>query len=431
MCNRHDRTHLPRQASRRDVIRLALASLGMAALGPSVLRRLPVAHAAPQSITRLVLVNLVGGNDGLNTVIPRTLSEYYTRRPTIRVPAGQELALTGGANPTSLYGLHPSLTRLRSLWLEGSAAVVQRVGYPSWNQSHFESSDIYSYGVRNGFGTLAVPQGGWIGRWCDQYAPTPLGAVALRAGRPTDFAGASTGLFTANDLASFLYNADPAYPEDQAHRLGVVQQVLDSHATPGLSQDAREALGLGQQLADQLQAALAAYTTGVTWPTSTLASSLRDAAVMIQGGFETRIFYVQTGGFDLHGAQGAATGSHATLLASLDAALGAFVQDMKDRNLWNTTRIVVHSEFGRRAYENGSNGTDHGHGNAWFVLGGGIQGGSHGPDLASADLQGEFPGYAVDFRDVWRDMLANHLGSGDLTQVFPESQPTSTALGIA
>jgi uncharacterized protein (DUF1501 family) len=419
MCSEHDRPHLPRQASRRDVLRLALGSLGLAALGPGLLRRAPVAHAAPQSLTRL------------NPVIPRTLSEYYSRRPTIAVPAGQELGLTGGANPTTRYGLHPALTNLRTLWQEGSVATVQRVGYPSWNQSHFESGDIYSYGVRNGFGALAVPQSGWIARWCDQYAPTPMGAVAIRAGRPTDFVGGSSNPFSLNDIAGFRYYPDPAYPEDQAHRLGVVQQVLDGHATPGLSQDAKTALGLGIDLADQLQAALASYTTSVTWPTSALASSLRDAAVLVQGGFETRLFYVQAGGFDLHASQGAGTGSHATLLGQVDSALAAFVQDMKNRGLWTSTRIVVHSEFGRRSYENGSNGTDHGHGNVWFVLGGGIQGGSHGPDLVAADLQAEFPDYGVDFRDVWRDVLVQHMGSSDLTTVFPESQPTSTQLGIA
>lgn len=431
MCDRHDRPHLPRQASRRDVLRLALGSLGMAALGPSVLRRLPAAHAAPRDLTRLVLVNLVGGNDGLNTLIPRTLGEYYSRRPTIAVPPGEELSLAAGAQPTTRYGLHPAMPRLRDLWQQGSAAAVMRVGYPSWNQSHFESSDIFSYGVRNGFAPLPVPQSGWLARWCDEYAPTPMGAVALRAGRPTDFAGGTTTSFTAGDLASFRYSADPAYPEDQAHRLGVVQQVLDAHATPGISQDARRALGLGQQLAGQLQGALAAYTTRVAWPTSQLAASLRDAAVLIEGGFETRVFYVQAGGFDLHGAQGASTGSHASLLARVDAALGAFAQDMQDRGLWDSTRIVVHSEFGRRAYENGSQGTDHGHGNTWFVLGGGVRGGVHGPDLVGADLQGEFPDYAVDFRDVWRDVLGRHLGSSDLARVFPEAQPTSTQLGIA
>lgn len=436
MCNHHASRHLkPRHlkssATRRDVLRFTLGGLGLAALGPVAMRNMPVATGAPQNITRVLLINMIGGNDGLNTVIPRTLAEYYSRRPTIQIPAGQELMLTGGANSTSAIGLHPTMDQIRALWLEGSVAAVQRVGYPSENLSHFTSSDIYSQGVRNDFGSLGILPSGWIARYADLHAPTPMGAVAVGVGRPLDFVGGTSNPFLVQNLDGFEFQADPGNPNDQQHRLQVVQGVLSGFGGVGLSQEAKTALELGHQLTAQVQAAVSGFTTAVTFPTTNIGGFLRDAATLIEGGFETRLFYTGFGGFDLHGAQGAGVGAHATLLQRLDDAVGAFVQDMKNRGQWNNTRIVIHSEFGRRNYENASIGTDHGHGNCFLVLGGGINGGTHGPALVPSDLQSEYPTYAVDFRDVYRDVLENHLGVPDADPVFPEAQPISTNLGIA
>jgi uncharacterized protein (DUF1501 family) len=431
MCMNPSHPPLARRATRRDVLRFTLGGVGMAALGPAVLGRLPVAHGAPQALSRAVFINLIGGNDGLNTVVPRTLSEYYDRRPTLQVPPGQELALTGGSHATSLYGLHPALDQIRALWLEGSVACVQRVGYPQANLSHFTSSDIYSYAVRDAFAPLGIDPSGWVARYADAFAPTPMGAVALGVGRPLDFVGGTSNPLTLQNLDGFEFQPDPQNPQDLEHRLQVVQQVLAAHATPGLPQETKTALGLGHDLAGQIQAALAGFSTSVTFPATALGAFLRDAAVLIEGGFETRVFYTGFGGFDLHGAQGAGVGAHATLLTRLDDAVGAFAQDLKNRGLWESTRIVIHSEFGRRNYENASAGTDHGHGNVFLVLGGGVSGGSHGPDLVATDLQGEFPAYAVDFRDVYRDVLENHLGVPDADVVFPEPQPITTSLAIA
>jgi|GEM_PF-767993 len=441
MCNTHAARHLqprhlrPRHlkssATRRDVLRFTLGGLGIAALGPVAMRHMPVATGAPQNVTRVLLINMIGGNDGLNTVIPRTLAAYYSRRPTIQIPPGQELLLTGGANPTTQIGLHPTLDQIRALWLEGSVAAIQRVGYPSENLSHFTSSDIYSYGVRNDFGSLGIDPSGWIARYADLHAPTPMGAVAVGVGRPLDFVGGSSNPFLVQNLAGFQFQSDPGNPNDQQHRLQVVQDVLSSFGGVGLSQESKTAIELGHQLSAQVQTAVSNFTTGVTFPTTNIGGFLRDAATLIEGGFETRLFYTGFGGFDLHGAQGAGVGAHATLLTRLDDAVGAFVQDMKNRGQWNNTRIVIHSEFGRRNYENASDGTDHGHGNCFLVLGGGINGGTHGVDLTPSDLLAEYPTYAVDFRDVYRDVLENHLGVPDADSVFPEAQPISTNLGIA
>ena len=436
MCRNHSvrsqsLKHLPRGTTRRDVLRFTLGGLGLAALGPWAVRRMPSATGAPQPITRALFINLIGGNDGVNTVIPVTLPEYYSRRPTIKIPAGSELSLNSGPNATAAYGLHPALDRIQALWTEGSAAVVNKVGYPSENLSHFTSQDIYSYGVRGTFGPLGIDPSGWIARYADANAPTPLGAVAVGMGRPLDFTGGASNPLLLTSLAQFQFASDPLNGADAAHRLSVVQSVLSGFAGTGLSGEAKTAIDLGHQLAAQLQAALSTYTTTVTWPTTPIGSFLKDVSTLVQGGFESRIFYTGFGSFDLHGTQGAGTGAHATLLQRLDDAIGAFADDMKARQQWNNTRIVVFSEFGRRNYENASQGTDHGHGEEVLVLGGGLSGGVHGPALQSSDLQAEYLPYAVDFRDVYRDVLLNHLGAASIATVFPETQPLNTVLTIA
>jgi uncharacterized protein (DUF1501 family) len=439
MCRNHSNRHLPHGTTRRDVLRFTLGSVGLAALGPLWLERLPTATGAPQNLTRLIVINLVGGNDGLNTVIPRALQgQYDALRPNIKIVSGAQLLLDQGPNATLNYGLHPALDQIRTLWNEGSAAIVNRSGYPDANLSHFTSSDIYAQAVREDFGSLGIPPSGWIARYADLFANTPMGAVSVGMGRPLEFVGGSSNPFLAGSLAAFNYQNDagqpptfPGYPADAQHRLQVVQDVLAGFGGVGASAQAKTALLLGQQLAGQIQAAVAGYTTAVTWPASSLGNYLRDVSTLIQGGFETRVFYTGFGGFDSHAGEGNGTGTHATLLGRLDDAVAAFAQDMKNRGQWNNTRIVVFSEFGRRNYENASFGTDHAEGSVVFELGGGLNGGMKGPDLVAGDLAGDAVEYAVDFRDIYRDVIVNHLGAPTADGVFPETQPINTALGIA
>jgi uncharacterized protein (DUF1501 family) len=432
MCNKHHRLHVPRGTSRRDVLRFTLGGLGLAALGPLAMRRMPVASGAPQNRTRAVFLNLIGGNDGFNTVIPRDhQTQYDALRPDIKITADQQLLLDQGPNATTRYGLHPALDQIRALWNEGAVAIVNRVGYPDANLSHFTSMDVQSYAVRGSFGPLGIPASGWIARYADLFAPTPMGAVAIGVGRPLDFVGGTSNPFLASSLANFRFQSDPNYPQDAQHRLQVVQNVLAAYGGVGVSGEAKTALELGQQLADQVQQAVANYTTGVAWPASNLGNFLRDVSTLIEGGFESRVFYTGFGSFDTHAGQGAGAGIHNTLLQRLDDAVGAFAQDMKNRGQWDNTRIVVFSEFGRRNYQNASTGTDHGEASSWIVIGGGLSGGVHGPDIVAGDLAGEWPTYAVDFRDVYRDVLENHLGVPSADAVFPEAQPITNVLGIA
>jgi len=413
-------------ASRRDLLRWGAATAGIAALGP-MRGLLPTASGSPQNIKRLIVINQFGGNDTLNMFIPVGLSAYYARRPTIAIPSDGALSLAGPA-ATNSYRLHPSMPKIASLWNEGKVAAVNRVGYPQENLSHFTSQDIFSLGVRNSFGPLGIPQSGWIARYADLYAPTPMGAVALGVGRPLDFAGGNTPPFLANDLPNFKFVPSPTNSA-QIYRLEKAKTLLSSFAGTGNEGEAKKSQKLAYDLVDQIQASITAYTSGVTYANDYISRRLREVAILIQGGFETRVFFTGYGGFDTHSAQGSTAGAQATLFARLDDAVGALAQDLKDMGAWNDTVIAVITEFGRRSYENGSAGTDHGHAFCELLVGGAVKGGVHGPDLVNADINAEYPSYAVDFRSIYMEALANHLGS-DPAPVFPEPLEKTVNLGI-
>ena len=429
------RIRLPRDVTRRDVLRASLAGAGLLALGP-VGRRLSEASGAPLAgHRRMVVVNLSGGCDTLNVFIPVGLASYFTKRGAIAIAQDAALPLDG----TSAVRVHPSMPRLQALWNAGDAAIVQRVGYPTANLSHFESSKIYSYGGRNGFGALGLQPSGWIARYADLNAPTPLGAVSVGMGRPVDFVGGTSNPLLVSSLGGFRLSGGTS-TNARAHRLATARTILRSATGAGLDGEARAAISQAHDLTDQIQTALTNHNTyvttaGITWPNTGIARNLKDIAALVHGGFETRVFYTGQGGYDTHGGQLA---SHVTLLGQLDAALGAFADELKTlasdagRTVWDDVVVVVITEFGRRTDVNGSAGTDHGHAYTAIVLGGGVSGGSsYGPELTDADLtvkQG-YPSYAVDFRSIYKEVLRDHLGA-DPAPVFPEALPTDTTLGV-
>lgn len=417
--------------TRRDVLRFSLAGAGLMALGP-LARHLPAATGAPQSLKRLVIVNCYGGNDTLNMVPPVTLSPYYSRRTGLAISEAEGLALTGSYG-TSAHKLHPAMPKLAAMWAQGQVAAVTRVGYPQANTSHFTSQDIFSFGVRGSFGQLGIPTSGWVARFCDRYAPTPLGAVTVGVGRPRDIIGGTTSPLPVAKLSQFKILGAGAsgnsYTPAHYHRLAAAKGLIDDFGGTGRLASQKTALDQAHALTAQVQTALTNYTTSVVYPNETLSNQLKDIAVLIQGGFETRIFYTGFGGFDTHDKQGQGTGTQATLFGRIDNALGAFSDDLKAMGVWNDTVIVIITEFGRRNYVNGNLGTDHGHAFTEIVLGGAVRGGMYGPAMVDADLLSEYPSYAVDFRSVYKEILDRHMGT-DPAPVFPEALQIENTLGI-
>ncbi|MDA1194238.1 MAG: DUF1501 domain-containing protein [Planctomycetota bacterium] len=430
MCKKH----LPRSVSRRDILRYTLAGAGLAALGPLGRGLIPVASGAPIAAhRRLVSLFCYGGYDGLNLLVPTTNAAYYTRRPSIAVQPANALDI-GEAD----YRLHPELDRIAALFGTGEACAFRLVGYPQANLSHFISQDIHSWGVRGDFSPLGIDESGWVARYADLHAPTPMGAAAIGVGRPLEFEGGMSNPFMAGSLAGFEFSDSSIGSSDHAHRMATLSSVLQSYSGDTLTTEAKNALDQGIQLSDQIQLAVSSYQDPMSgspfsaaYPTSTPGRYLRDAAILIRGGFETRVFMTGFNGWDTHGSQGNETGTMANLIARMDDAVGTFVDDCKDMGVWNDTLLLISSEFGRRNFENGSTGTDHGHGNIFFAIGGNLSGTArlYGPDITEADVSGQnWLHYEVDYRDMFREAVANHLG-GNGAAVFPEVQAINTFLG--
>ncbi|MBE7490728.1 MAG: DUF1501 domain-containing protein [Planctomycetes bacterium] len=428
--------------ARRGFLRAGAACATVTALGALGRGRLPFSaplRAAPLAgYKRLVIVNLVGGNDGLNTVFPAAgaaQTAYLARRPGIGLAAAQGLSLAGGPG-LSGWRLHPALDQLQAIWNAGQLAIVSKVGYPNENLSHFVSEDIWSSGARNGVALSGMARG-WIARYANAHTTTSTGVVSVGMGRKLDFEGANLNPLLMSSAAAFSLKTDSTYDYNHILRVSVLQQNLAEQPAGDLKGRVAAAQQAAHAAAAGVQAARTAYLgwgMGATYPTANtnpftgrLGPSLRDIASLIYGGFDTRIYYTGLpGGFDTHSAQ---EPMHTQLLTDLDDALAAFRADLMAMNVWNDTAVLVVSEFGRRNYENGSAGSDHGHGNFCFVLGGAVSGGLHGDMVTQSDINAEYLPYTTDFRDVYRHMLEDHLGHS-AAGLFPESQPISKTLSI-
>jgi len=417
------------RVSRRDLLRYGVAGASIAALGPFGRGLLPHASGAPlTNHKRVVVIYCYGGYDGLNLLVPITNQAYYDRRPTIQIADTDTLALSDSVD----YGWHPNFTRMAGLYNDTDVAAFHKVGYPSANLSHFTSQDIYSWGVRGEFAPLGIPESGWIARYADLFAQTPLGAAALGIGRPLDFEGGSTNPFMATSLQNFDFNAAGLNADEETHRMNAAGAILDAFPGAGEAEnDAGTALGQGQDLAQQVQAAVASYSSSFAnaYPTTSPGAFLRDAAIMIQAGFETEVFFTGFSGWDTHTNQGAGAGVQANLVTRLDEAIGVFSDDLKEMGVWDDTLILIASEFGRRNFENSSQGTDHGHGNTFVAIGGGVNGGLYGVGPSESDIaDNNWLDYGIDFRDIYREAITNHLGE-DASAIFPEAQDINNTLG--
>mgnify|MGYP002623116036 FL=1 len=407
--------------TRRQFLRGALASAALTITPLPILRSASAASNAFPDKKFLVVVNLLGGNDGLNTIVPAHLQPYVDRRPALNLLENSAEALL---DLDGRYRLHPALAGFKGMWDAGDLHVVHKVGYPNQNLSHFTSQNIYSFGVRdigsNGDGR------GWLGRFADTYCADPvepLGVVAVGMGRPKDVQADVTDALTLDTVAGFDFREDRDWRTDHALRRIVARRVLEDE-TPPEQPAALAVFGSGRQaheLAERVQSGTAGWVDPGTYPGTTLGNRLKEVSRLLHGrdDFGTKVFYTGFGGFDTHSDQ---LGRHASLLAQLDGAVGAFADDMKAKGMWEDCVVVVISEFGRRNFENGSRGTDHGHGNAFFVAGGGVSGGAFTGDLVEADLEGNQPDFSYDFREVYADLVENHLGVPP-DPLFPETYP--------
>ena len=395
--------------SRRLFIRDGVATVTLGLAAPSFLSA--IAQAQGLQSRRLVVVYLGGGNDALNSLIPYQDAAYYSRRPSIAVPAGQVLQV-GADSAGRVLGLHPRLGGLRNAFNEGHLALVQRTGYPNSSRSHFEATDIWG---------TANPQSstgsGWLGRYLDTL-PRPVDALTAwntSEETPRALLSAQTGVPAIPNATTYTYaspNRGSAALEERA-----AAQAMAANPAAGRPHLAF-VNGTNRAAIETLDrvAQATAYTPTVVYPNNGFALALRTVAGAIVHGIGSKVFWVQTGGFDTHAQQGAAAGAYGNLMGTLGDGLWAFYVDVRNQGLAHDTTVIVFSEFGRRISENGSAGTDHGAAGVMMVLGGAVRGGLYGtaaslaPGTPTLENNSGDVRYETDFRSVYARLLDQWLG---------------------
>ncbi|MBS0263735.1 MAG: DUF1501 domain-containing protein [Planctomycetes bacterium] len=386
-------------ATRREFLQLAgsaWVALGAAPV-PLFAQAAAAAYAAATSDKILVVVELSGGNDGLNTLVPRDNDLYHKHRPTLALPAESLHKVN------DQLGLHPALEFLADEYQEGRLAIVQGVGYPEPDRSHFRSMEIWHSASLK----PTPPATGWIGRSIDELTHPAvsdrLPALALTGSLPQACQAERTMIPVVGELLSFAA-AEQTNPPGIALRRKLASG--DTGSSPALRILRGQAESLYRTV-DKLQGAADKYQSTVEYPATELGGHLKRAAQMLAGDLGVRVVYVTQGSYDTHSGQLA---THAGLLGDLSLALAAFNHDLKSLGLSERVAICLFSEFGRRVEENASGGTDHGAASCLFVQGAGIRGGLYGTyprldQLGEGDLI-----FNTDFRSVYATLLERWLG---------------------
>ena len=400
------------RTTRREFVRGGVAAFTLGFAAPGFLCELARAQGAASR--NLVVVYLAGGNDSLSMLIPYRDPFYASRRPTLAVPAGQVLPI-GSDSAGNELALHPRLTGLKAIFNEGRLALIQRTGYENSSRSHFEGTDIWSTAS-----TASTEGPGWLGRYLDSMpSPVdPLTAWNTASETPRTLLARTFAVPSIVNPAAYAFQSPNSGAEAEHERLCATR--MSSHLPidrPHLSfvnSSAQAAFATLDRVAS-----VGAYVPSVPYPESGFALALRAVAGALAGRIGTRVFWVQTGGYDTHASQNTLNGAYANLMTTLNDGLTAFYQDLSNQGLMNETLVLQFSEFGRRVSENGSNGTDHGAASVMMAFGGQIRGGLYGtspslsPDPANPTLENEANDvrHETDFRTVYARVIDRWLGA--------------------
>jgi uncharacterized protein (DUF1501 family) len=405
------------KVTRREFIRDGVAAFTVSFAAPAFLSDIALAQGSRSR--NLVVVYLSGGNDSLSTVVPYRDPFYASRRPAIAIPAGQVLQIGTDSSGKTL-GLHPRMTGLHQIFNEGRLAIVQRTGYANSSRSHFQGTDIW------GTADPASPTSlGWLGRYLDTLPPPVDSLAGWNAARdlPRALTARTVAVPTIPDARTYALSSPNGAAEALLERGAATR--MASFAPPDrphlsfVNGSLRGALTTLDRVAS-----VNSYASSLTYPNNGFALALRTVAGSMARGIGTRVFWVQTGGFDTHSNQGnAGGGAYANLMATYSDGLLAFYTDLRNQGLLNDTLVLQFSEFGRRISENGSQGTDHGAAGTMMAIGGMVRGGIYGtaasldPNPANPTLEnnGGDIKYETDFRAVYARVLDGWLGADSVS----------------
>lgn len=396
--------------TRRVFIRnSALAVVGTAAL-PSFLTRAALGATASMGRKRLVVIFQRGAADGLNIVVPHAEPQYYAMRPSINIPRNAVIDLDG------FFGLHPALSPFLPLWQQHHLAIVHAAGSPDATRSHFDAQDFMETGTPG----LKATEDGWLNRSLHNLPvagqTSPFRAISLGPSLPRILSGAEPAV-AMNNINDFALGGRNPKPSPAATAF----EAMYDHSSDSILH------GTGEETFDAVRMLQSAnpgkYTPapGAEYPKGRFGDSLRQLSQLIKANLGVQVAFADIGGWDHHVNEGAAEGQLANVLRDFSQSLAAFWIDLGD--LAEDTVVVTLSEFGRTARENGNRGTDHGHANVMFVLGGPVEGGrvyGRWPGLDPSQLyEGRDLALTTDFRQVIGEGIARHMGNNNLETVFP------------
>jgi uncharacterized protein (DUF1501 family) len=407
------------KVTRRQFVKGGVAAFTVTFAAPEFLGDLARAQGA--HTRNLVVLYLSGGNDSLSMLVPYNDANYYTRRPTLAVPAGQVLQIGTDSSKVAL-GLHPRLTGLKQIFDQGRLGLIQRTGYPNQSRSHFLGTDIWASADPANSGNL-----GWVGRYLDTL-PSPVDPLVgwnTTGSLPHVLQAAHTAVPAIASPLGYAFNSPNSGTEATAERSTALR--ISSHV-PVDRPELAFVYGSSQAALATLDrvATVASYTGTLTGAqnyaaNNGLAQALKAVAGAMNKGIGTRVFYVTTGGFDTHSAQNvnATNGAYYSIMATINDAVLAFYTDLKNQGLLDDTLMLSFSEFGRRISENGSQGTDHGAASAMMVMGGKVTGGIYGtapnlntdPKNPTLENNAADVTFETDFRSIYAQIADNWLGT--------------------
>lgn len=389
--------------NRRDFLKTTIGAMAAAPLAPHLLlnARLAARATSAGNAPILVVIQLAGGNDGLNSIVPYGSGLYYSDRPNIAVPAASVLPID------STVGFNPNLKGLKALYDQGKVAIVQGAGYAQPTRSHFQSTTIWETADPSLRQTT-----GWLGRYLDSALANehnPLAAVSLGPTMPLTLLSRQSPVTVIENVSTYHFALSRREGPAIMSAFEAMNASTSKDAPPYINL-IRSAARDAQEGVKDLASLSTGYKPAVTYPQSQLSRQLQLVSQLIAADLGTQVFHVTVGGFDDHAAE---VYTHARLMTELGDGVNAFMQDLTAQGKADRVLMMTFSEFGRRVRENAGRGTDHGTAAPMFVIGNAVKGGLVGADpiLSTLDDDGDLV-YGIDFRSVYGTVLDRWMGGG-------------------
>ena len=390
---------------RRDFIKNSSLASGLFFV-PSFLKSMELINPELLGYKKLVVIQLSGGNDGLNTIIPYRNDIYYKKRPSLAVDKNNLIDVNGE------LGFHKSLAPLKNLYDQGYLSVINGVGYPNPNRSHFRSTDIW-HTASNSDEYLET---GWLGRYINKYGKMPYSGIEVDDSLSLILKGETiNGIATKNPEVLFRNARTPYFKK-------VLNQQTDDHLSEHNLGYLYKTMIEANSSANYIYETSKVFNSSVTYPNNPFANQLKTTAKFINSHLDSKVYYVSMGGFDTHAYQ---IKRQERLLKLYSESVATFVKDLEANNTFKDTLILTFSEFGRRVKQNASNGTDHGTANNVFVIGKNLKKAgfyNNAPDLNKLDKNGDLI-YDIDFRTIYATLLNKWLDCSSETILNQQFKP--------